>query len=225
MFLILAIKESLALLIALVVGLLNLRKLTKAWKTLLLQVGMSLFSVFTAYIVTMYQRENNLPYNNQWVYNISILIEGSLLFYAAYIFLGQKINTLYLIILTLPFYFVYFIQLFFGSFSVFANYAYAILGISVTVLYSMLLYRVVIEDYIKSFRSPGLYMSLGIILYFACIVPYISFFSHLQKYFPYLSIKLFDYIVDLFSNLRYIFLALAFLLLRTKPEPPLHAEG
>lgn len=219
MFFILAFKESIALLVALFAGLLVFKHLNFLWRLLWLQAFLYFIVIITSYAVTLYQRDHHIPYNNQWVYNISMLIENTLLFFVASKYLEKRIHKMALLLMILPFYLVFCCQFYMNSFLTFANYAYAVSGISVSMLYSIVLYFYFTNKNVRVFRSPEIYMSIGLVLYFACSVPYISLFAYLQKYFPHLTIFLFDYIIDFLSNLRYVLLALAFLLFRFNYNP------
>ena len=62
-------------------------------------------------------------------------------------------------------------------------------------------------------RSPIVWISLGIILYFGGAVPYLSLMHYLQSN-PKINLLLFRIIIDVLANIRYLLLALGFWFVR-----------
>lgn len=218
MYLVLALKETLPLVVAIIIGFIHRKVLVGGWRVVFIQAFISFVFVLIAYIVTFCQYLFQRPYNNQWVYNIAMLAEAYLLIYGAYLFLKEKVRFGFLLVLGIQFILVYVIQLALTSFFAFANYAYVALAINVVLLFSGVCYFGFKENKGSLFRLPELYLCTGLVLYFAAVVPYLSLFSHLQRYFPYLNMRLFDSFVGVSASLRYLLLATSFYVIKIEHQ-------
>jgi hypothetical protein len=208
------INESFGLLLAFGMGIFAYPYMNNFTRILFFQLVTWLMIFTVSYILTTYQHHQRLNMSNQWLYNIEMLVEFSLLVLAIHylfadkfvLYLSGSLYSLFLIVL--------FAQLKASGLSSFANYALAASGLTVTILYTLLLYRKFKTDPSSLKKSPEVIASIGLIIYFACNVPYFSLFNYLNVHYPDLSKKLFHMITDVLANVRYVCLAIAFWLVR-----------
>jgi hypothetical protein len=202
------IKEFLGPVVALIVGVYAYRKLSLTWRILLLQVLIYCLTLLLAYFATSESSSNH------WVYNSYMLIEALTLGLAGYFyFKEQKIKQvmLTLIVLFVVVYFIYFSKY---DFDVFANYMYAAQGVFLIPIFSMVLYygfRAGVNNWTS---VPEIWVSIGILMYFGCLAPYLSMYTYLGKNYPDTSRFLFHLINDALANIRYFLLAFGFFLMR-----------
>ena len=104
-------------------------------------------------------------------------------------------------------------QLYFNGFQTFANYAFAAAGLILSIIYGSILF-LEFRTKQKWQSSPVIWMSAGLVLFFACNIPYFSLFNYLNKYYLPESRFLFNFITDVLANIRYLLLAVSFYLLR-----------
>lgn len=181
------------------------------WRTLFIQLLIYLLMVFLGYFVTFYQKHYGMTRNNQWVYNIAMVFEVSFLFLAAQQILKRKVILFFLfVVFLITFSFSILIK---GA-SVFAQYAYVVAGISITFIFLLLLYQIFIRFKTTKEQLPYIFVCAGLIVYFACIVPYFSIINFLSSNYPDLSNLLFNVITDILSNIRYLGLGIALWLIR-----------
>lgn len=196
--------------LAILAGMLAYRKLPTFYRILFLQVA--LFIVFDLYGTT-------IPYNNVVVYNISILIEINLFFIAAYIYFNTIISKR--IIFTMSFLFLSLFLFDIWSFGVhaLARHAYIAGGIIITGIYITILSFHFLKRNDKYETLPLVLASVGTIIYFAGMVPYISMMDYFQKQDPESNKELFRTIILTLGILRYLLLSAAFLILWKPPRP------
>jgi hypothetical protein len=205
--------ESLSLLIALIAGIYSYQCMNLFLRTLFFQLISWVVFYILSYIITIYQRLHGLELDNQWIFNIAIAVEASFLTLAAYrYFLDDKRRFLSLALYGL-FIIVLVSEIFFSSWKFLASYAVSISGILVSMLYILILYRNFKEH--SSWKDkPEIWASLGLVIYFAGLVPYFAMFKYLNEYQLKISNFLIHIITDVLANIRYISLALAFWLAR-----------
>lgn len=168
----------------------------------------------SSHAYTAYQHSIGLEMQNHWIYNIQVPLELLFLTVAACYFLKDALSRHLAIILYIIFLLTVALQLKLSGTDHFINYGMVVAGIIVTILYSQVLYRKFNSDHLSWKRSPEIWASTGLIIYFACNIPYFSMFDYLNVKHPALSEKLFHFITDVLANIRYLFLAIAFLLVR-----------
>lgn len=208
------INESLCLILALGAGIYTYSYMNKFTRALFFQLVIWILFLITAYILTTYQYKHGYSMNNHWLYNIAMPIELLLLTMAIRYFFNNKLINYLSIILYCIFLGVFFFQLKISGLFVYFNYALAVSGLAVTILYTFILYKKFKSDPLSWKKSPEVIASIGLIIYFACNVPYFSLFNYLNNHYPDLSLKLFHMITDVLANVRYGCLAIAFWLVR-----------
>ena len=210
------IYESFSLFIALSAGIYAYRYMSSFARTLFFQLLVWIFFYLVSYLITLYQIQSQLVQNNQWIFNIYIILETLLLSIASYRYLQDAGSKYLAFTLYGLFLLVMLAQLSMAGYSGFANYGVAIAGILVTILYTLILYRQFTVDTSSKIRTPEIWAGIGLVIYFACDVPYFSLFSYLNTYHLKLSSFLFHVITDVLANIRYLLLAVTFWLIGRK---------
>lgn len=201
--------ESFFAFISLFVGVVNYKFMNFFWRLSFFQHIIYLLLVILGYIITTCQKNNGLQQDNQWVYNLAMILEIIFLCKMALISLENKwvVKLLFLI-----FVFTILISFKLNGVMIYANFGYVTAGLIIIVLYSMILYRLFHKT--PSVSNPKIWLSIGLIIYFACIIPYFSLMPYLTKTNSILSTSLFHLVPDFLANIRYLLLAVGFFLLR-----------
>ena len=203
------LKEYFSPLLAIIAGILAFNYFNGFWKLLFIQVLLYVLTIKIVYEITPGLQTNS----NHWFYNGYLIIEVGLLCIAPLFYFKDKAAKRS-IILSYIFYLLTFVaQLYFGGLERFANYAFAAAGLVLSVIYGSILF-LEFRSGIKWQSSPLIWMSAGLILFFACNIPYFSLFNYLNKYYLTESRFLFNFITDVLANIRYLLLAFSFFLLR-----------
>lgn len=191
-------------------GICAFRKLDRFFRVLLLQV--IVWSVFytCSHIVTGYQQAHHLPIDNQWLMNIHMIIETGLLLTAAWFVLPEMLRSTITIGAFSVFLLVFGIQGVNQGFGIYLNYADVSACILITLVFSMLLYTFGQRKTAPFWLSSEKWACLGILLYFACSVPYVSMMGYLEKKNPEVNTFLYYLIISVLANARYFLLALAY---------------
>lgn len=195
--------------LAIFFGILAFRKLDRFFQILLLQVV--IWSLFYAlsHGVTIYQQEHHLPIDNQWLMNIHLIVETGLLLTAAWFVLPEMLRTVLTIGAFSLFLFAFGIQVRSQGFGTYLNYADVAACIGITLVFSMVLYTFGQRNGSPFWTSPEKWACLGILLYFACSVPYVSMMHYLETNNPEVNTFLYYLISGVLANTRYLLLALA----------------
>lgn len=215
--------EITSLIIALGVGVYAYPCMSRFTRTLFFQLVTWLIIYAFSWALTTYQYVMGLKMDNQWVFNIQIPLELLFLVIAACYFFKDKLYTYLAIVAYLLFLLVMFLQLTIFGLSVFINYGMVIAGIIVTIFYTLILYKKFDSDHLSWKYSPEVWAATGLIIYFACNIPYFSLFNYLNIHHPDLSRKFFSFITDVLANIRYLFLVIAFWL-SYKYKPVLYSS-
>ncbi|WP_300665504.1 hypothetical protein [Fluviicola sp.] len=205
--------EILCLSLAILTGILAFRQMNSFFKTLFLQVV--IWSLFYAgsHAITLYQQSMNQPIDNHWLMNIHLIIETGLLLTAAWFVLPKAFRTFLCAGAFLSFLTAIGIQGCMYGFDGYLNYADATACIAITVIFYMVLYTFGQQTRVRLLRSPEKWACLGILMYFACSVPYVCMIDYLQTESPAVNTFLYYLISGVLANIRYLLLALAFWML------------
>jgi hypothetical protein len=215
----LIVAESSCMVIALATGVSAYTRMSLAFKLLLVQVFLALILLIVTYAITIYQNRTHTNLNNQWVFNLYTLAEATLFFCAGFLSLRGKIGRSTFILMILPYYIIFILQGLVTGFSAFENYAYVAQSITISLLYFILLYFIFNTKSKNIAAVPEVWVSVGLVLYFACCIPYFSLFNFLNENYRSLSETLYFYINDVLAYLRYLFIAVAFWLIRRSSTP------
>ena len=202
--------EYLAPLLAVLSGILSYKHFTFFWKLLFLQVLLYVIAIKLVYEITPVFHTNS----NHWFYNGYLIIEIGLLCFAPLQLFKTTFEKLSLLLLFAFYVLVFAFQIYLNGLDQFANFAFASAGFVVSLIYGYILYlSFQIPEWAHP-RSAIIWASFGLILFFACNVPYFSLFNYLNTHFLTLSRFMFHVITDVLANARYFMLALAFYLVR-----------
>lgn len=205
--------EILCLSLAILTGILAFRNMNNFFRILFLQVV--IWSLFYAgsHAITLYQQAINQPIDNQWLLNIHLILETGLLLMAAWFVLSKTFRNFIIMGGFLFFLTVLGIQGWKQGFDVYLNLADVAACIVITLVFSMVLYTFGQQGHKRLWKSPEKWACLGILMYFACSVPYVSMMGYLQTENPEVNTFLYYLISGVLANIRYLLLALAFWML------------
>jgi len=211
------IAEILSLSALFLSGLYAYRYMDRFFRTVYVQGLVWIAFYLLLFFLGRYAGENGQPFNNQWTVNIHMLLECSLLIWAAL----SRLNTLWQKSTALALFLVFLctclLQGLAGGFDRYLNYADVSMCIALTILYSMVLYTVLHRRRENPAGVlPGLLLCSGLLLYFAGSVPYIALLHYMEKYSPGQNALLFDAISNGLAFIRYTLCALAFVQLRRR---------
>lgn len=204
-------KEALFLFVAFALGAAKYEKLTPFFRLLFVQAILAVICYLSARYVLNVQRLVLPPAyrSNQFVFNIYIFLEALILIWAGL----KQLNVERWKLAIWPFaifLICYFIQISSGSFLVFYNYAAAIEGVILFVIYMRIAAKGIMGKTPGKSIQAEVYASLGIILFFSVYVPYIGMIHYLYENHPISNLILYAYIIEFLNVLRYLFLAIGF---------------
>ncbi len=207
------INESGSLLIAFGIGIYAFRRMDAFFRLVFVQLSFWLLCYGLSYMVTFYQRKNGLELNNQWLMNLHLIGETVILLSAAFVRVIEKPAKVIIIIALVIFLMVVFYQLTTTGIERYFTAADVTECMIMTVLYSYLLYRAIVERNKNKQTSGVVLICIGLLIYFACSVPFIALLHVIQQRDPEANSFLFFVINDVVANLRYILMAVAFWLI------------
>jgi hypothetical protein len=204
------IKESTCLFAAMVVGVYSFKKLNNFYKIIFLQVLCASIIYVVARLITYHQKLKEVPADNQWVFNVYIILEVLLLSSAAT--LQIKSNKIKIIIA----FGVTGCLAMFGyhlssvGFYRFANNTQIVAGILIIAIYLYLIFSALHRPSSVNKFPTEVWLYIGLCLYFACNVPLMAFIHYLYSRSPELTETLFNFITNVLGNIRYLLTAISF---------------
>lgn len=187
--------------LAILIGILAYRKLPAFYRVLFFQA--LAYLIIDSYAVT--------HRNNGQAYNIGIIFEVSLVFLASAFYFKTKNSRFLLLGLFLIFLLLFVFDIY--SFpKQFAYRAYITGGITITGIYLTILFFHFLGKKDNYHTSSLVLTCVGIVMYFACMVPYLSMMNNLQQQNAESNKELFKLIIVTLGLLRYFLIALAFLM-------------
>jgi hypothetical protein len=201
--------ETSCLSLAVFFGLLAFRRMDRFFRVLFLQV--LIWSVFytASHLITWYQQAKHIPIDNQWLLNMHMIIETGVLLTAAWFILPEMLRTVLSLGAFSLFLLAFAFQAWSQGFGTYLNYADVAACIGITLVFSVVLYHAGQRTHTAFLESPEKWACLGILLYFACSVPYVSMMNYLEKINPNVNTFLYYLISGVLANIRYLLLALA----------------
>lgn len=193
--------ELFTTLLAFGIGLFFFQKLNTFFRLLFTQV--SVYLLIECFAISIGR--------NAWLYNLMMPVETGLLFYSAEVYFKTVkskvvINCLYVVFLV-----IYLADvLYFIGFDKFANHAAIIEGFFMTAIYTFLLYEILMNRPSQKLDMPATLASLGMVVYFACTVPYLCVIAYFQDQDSHLNDLIFQYLIISLASLRYLLIAIAF---------------
>jgi len=214
------IRESLIVFIALFFGLRAYKYMRRFHTIVFMQLIAWILIYILSYGVTVFQKQKGIPMNNQWLFNINMMVETILLSTAAYIFFNEKFKKMLTIILLIFFLFFAIIEFIRDGFYLFNVQVYIVQSLVVALLFSKILFDCFYNNRFFKLKLPELLISAGILLFFACNLPYLSLFNYLNENYARESLFLFQIITEVLSNMRYLLLTVGFWLITNKKIKP-----
>ncbi len=200
-------------------GLAAYKRLSTFYRIILYQVIVWLCFYWGLHFLLIYQSKNGLPLNNQWLMNIHLVVETSILCLAAF-FNSKDVTIRWSVIGSIClFIIVVFLQLYQDGIRKYWHYADIIECISITFIFIQIIFKYVKNRTEFWYKSPELIICLGLLFYFGGSVPYISMLHYLQENNPDLNALLFRLINDVLCNFRYVLMGAAFLLIYKNKYP------
>ena len=132
----------------------------------------------------------------------------------ANIFFRERFKKISISIIYFFFLLAYTIFVYQNGFIFFSIYSFIAESLVITAVYALVLYEVMHHPGANKFRLPELWICIGLLLYFACNLPYFSVFDFLNQHHPKVSKVLFRIITDVFANIRYLCMAIGFWLIK-----------
>lgn len=210
--------EITCLSLAIFTGVLAFRPMNRFFRILLLQLITWILFYAGTYFITAHQQATGQQIDDRWLMNIHLIIETGLLLSAAWVVLPKTLRLVACIGAFSLFLLVLGIQVRKQGFEVYLNYADVAACIVVTLAFSLVLYTFGQQKSVRLWQSPEKWACLGILMYFACSVPYVSMMNYLQMENPKVNTFLYYLISGVLANLRYFLLALAFWLIYRKTK-------
>lgn len=145
--------------------------------------------------------------------NFNLLIDISLVFFAIWVQLkGKKEKAV-----VFSFYFIflasYVLNFYFQGFYVALNYADLTSCLLLTILLGYLYFQFNQESLVPFWKSPEKLITMGMLIYFACSVPFIALWDYLSETAPRILGYLYYGINTTIAFTRYLFAGLAFWLI------------
>jgi hypothetical protein len=214
------IKESLPIIIAFLIGIIAFKKMNAFYRLLFAQLTAWILIYILSYLITENQKSRGIPQNNQWIFNINILIETTLLMSAAYYYFHHT-SMKYLM---MAFYFI-FVCVFTGlimhdGYLRYSHFGQLMGSLIIVIAFTLILRDFFFKDKKALFLKPEFWACGGLLLYFTCNIPYISLFNYLNENYPQESEFLLHFITDVLANFRYYFLAISFWLIQRNSFTP-----
>lgn len=199
-----------SLLLAFGVGWYAFKRMNTFFRIVFAQVCVWLFCYACSYAVTIYQKAYGLQQNNQWLMNIHMVLETSLLLFAASKYLKLRAEKVFVATAYGVFLSVVILSLITKGPTIYFNYADVTECLIMTTVYTYILYRFVWKAESTRRNTAGIVLCIGLLIYFACSVPLIAMLHLMEKHDPETGSFLFYIINDVTANLRYLLTAVAF---------------
>lgn len=190
-------------------GALAFSRMNRFFRVLFLQVVIWSLFYSGSYIITRWQQANHLPIDNQWLMNLHLILETGLLLVAAWLVLPEMLRSALTFGAFSLFLLVFGIQAMNLGIGTYLNYADVAECLVITLVFSVVLYHSGQQTRTPFWYSPEKWACLGILIYFACSVPYVSMMNYLEHTNPKVNTFLYYLISGVLANIRYLLLALA----------------
>lgn len=204
------INELFGVVIALISGVVTYKYLSFFYKILFFQ----LISYSVIYSIIHIGQYIGFIYDTQWIYNLEMPIEFGFLCWAGYEYFKLR-KEQFLIWLGYSFFLLVLIaETIMRGLNALSNFSYITGSIAIVSIFLAILYSSIMKDSINWKKKPEIWAGLGLILYFACIIPYLSLLHYLQDTHATINLYLYRFITIGLCNVRYLLLAYAFWLAR-----------
>ncbi|MGN6568824.1 MAG: hypothetical protein ACTHJ0_12770 [Flavipsychrobacter sp.] len=191
--------------VAILIGVYCYKFLPKAYRYILLQVTLALVCEVVGEGVEKIYHKNNL-----WIFNLYLLAETWLNGLAGIVLLKNKSikvaihNTLFLLTV------IWIINVYSNGMQIFANWCFVASAIATIIIYMLVLFNNAFSKQ-SIFTMPAFWLSISIILFFGCDLPYFGLRNYLLKHSVNIEEQLY-YVNYVLNFLRYPLIAICFFL-------------
>ena len=199
--------------VAVLSGIRSFRDLNPFCKIIFIQVVVYLFASMMGNIVIYWQVAHHVEQNNQFLWNIHLLLETTLLLLAAFFFFTGGWKKKLTIVLLLAFLCMWIIQMTLNSLMIYSHYTDLTACFIISLISILVLYEIFLKTE-KWNRQPEVYICIGLLGYYASSVPYIALMGYLQEKQPQMNTFLFHAVNVVLANVRYLGVVIAFWLVR-----------
>lgn len=173
----------------------------------ILFILLAVLSCLTAYDLVWIESNRRL---NHWLFNLYIIFESVILIWAiSQLMISKRQKQVVRILLLLIFAAVIIHNLRF-SFYTLAIYTIVIEGLAICLLFVFYLFNRGVDENTTWYQPKEFWAITGLAVYFVGYSPYFGAFDFLNTHYPALSTVLYYAIVQVLSNLRYLFLSISF---------------
>lgn len=205
------INDTVVLLIASYTGIRSFKRMDSFKKILFTQLVVWMIFYLLSYLITVSQKYRGVQEDNQWMYNASTFLEISLLIFAASTFFKDIVMKRLVAMAYILFLIISAVMWWKFGFRKFNVNAYVPGSLVICVLYSLILYDCFFKNRdLPKLRNPDIWICIGLLIYFACNLPYFSLFHYLNEHHLEFSKILFNLITEVLANIRYLMLGLGF---------------
>lgn len=201
--------ETVSIVIALLIGVYKLKAMPFPYKLILWSVCISAGAEISGYFLSKYH------YNNSWIYNIYLVVSVSVLIKAG-AFLSNKKIIKKLANVVVPLFILMWGISISRSTDKLASDAFLVGAILLCLLFLSILIENALIATFSYFKQPVVWLSIAIVIYFGCNIPYFGLMNHLIKDDGRLAYKLYD--INLCLAIVYYLLLDCCFLLFTKRE-------
>lgn len=154
--------------------------------------------------------------SNQWLYNLYIVCETAMLFYAGTLILSTKPAKVLVVSTFAVFFSVWVGEVVLHRIFNFTTIAFVIECVGLLLLYLMILIRMNLSAKKSVYKNPVFWVCCAHIICFGCFIPYFAMFTFLEQYYAQNKI-LFNTLIVTLQTTRFLFIGIAFLVLRKQP--------
>ncbi len=176
------------------------------------QLWVYLIAYFASHIVLSWQKIHHLPLDNQFVMNIHMIPETTLILAASYYYFKNPWKKKLTVVLWSIFILTWIVQVLLTGIMNYFHYADLTACFIISVTSVLALYEAFLNAEVAWRSQPEVYICIGLLAYYASSVPYIALMVYLQKY-PDLNEYLFVVINGVLGNVRYLGATIAFWLI------------
>ena len=203
-------RDFLIPLLAFAIGIRSFQALGSLFRLFFFKLACWLVTLIFSYLITLYQKEHSIQQNNQWLYNISLLIEMAFLTACCHSYFRDRNMILVLMFVCCVFLVSYLLELYDKGFDTYFNITDSVESVFLTLLFGIILFLEFDREANNWYLNPIIWICLGVFVYFSCSLPYISIFGFLSREAKEENKIIFKVIVIFLANIRYLFLAVAF---------------
>lgn len=192
---------------ALSIGIYYFKSLPRAYRLVLYFIGITILFESLGYYIAVY-----LNMHNSWLFNIYILTDVWMMGLAAINLVAKRNLKLFFWILVLASTILWVVYIIINSIYIFANLVVVIDLTVLTIIYTAVLLTNSIFSSKQVLSQPIFWLSISVILFCACDIPYISLLNYLNEKAPTMARQL-DKINSILDIVRYPLAAISFILL------------